>query len=244
VIRFDHLGKIAPETFDRLRRVSTATLTTVLLKHGLRNTYLTGVRPLAPHYRMVGEAVTLRYVPAREDLDTLESLADPEHPQRKLVENILPGQVLVIDARRDVRAGALGHILATRLLRRGAAGVVTDGCYRDTPAMRELGLPAYAAGEHAAANVTVHHAADINVPVGCAGVLVMPGDIVAGDGEGVVVIPRHLADTVAEQAVEQEQLEEFIWAKINAGSSIVGVYPPSEAVRREYEVRRRVLEGC
>lgn len=242
MIRFDHLGKVAPETYERLRRVSTATLTTVLLKHGLRNTFLTGVRPLAPHYRMAGEAVTLRYVPAREDLDTLEALADPEHPQRKLVENILPGQVLVIDARGDVRAGTLGHILATRLLRRGAAGVVTDGCFRDTPAIRELGLPAYAAGEHAAANVTVHHAADINVPVGCAGVLVMPGDIVVGDGEGVVVIPRRLANKVAEQALEQEMREEFIWEKINAGSTIVGVYPPGEAVRREYEARRRVRE--
>ncbi len=225
---------IPPDLAAALRVPSTATLTSILARRGLRNTFLTGVRPLVPGTRLVGQAFTLRYIPAREDLDhtgTVDNLTDP---QRVAVESIGPGDVLVIDARGDVRAGTLGAILATRMRCRGAAGVVTDGAFRDSPAIAASGLPAYARAAHAAANKTVHHPADLQVPIACAGVAVYPGDILVGDDEGVVVIPRHLAAEVAAEAVEQERLEEFIMEKVRAGASIVGVYPPGEAVLAEY----------
>jgi regulator of RNase E activity RraA len=225
---------IPPDLAAALRVPSTATLTSILARRGLRNTFLTGVRPLVPGTRMVGQAFTLRYIPAREDLDhtgTVDNLTDP---QRVAVESVGPGDVLVIDARGDVRAGTLGAILAARLQCRGAAGVVTDGAFRDSPAIAASGLPAYARAAHAAANKTVHHPVDLQVPIACAGVAVYPGDILVGDDEGVVVIPRHLATEVAAAAVEQERLEEFLMEKVRAGASIVGVYPPGEAVLAEY----------
>src|SRR5439155_8307501 len=134
----------------------------------------------------------------------------------------------VIDARGEVRAGTLGAILTTRLKVRGAAGVVSDGAFRDSPEIAALRLPAYARAAHGAANKTIHHPADFQLPIACGGVAVYPGDVLVGDDEGVVVIPRHLAAAVAEDAVDQEQKEEFIIAKIRAGASIVGVYPPNE----------------
>lgn len=233
---------ISPRVLEALHLPSTATLTAVLAKHGLHHTFLQGVRSLRPGTRLVGEAFTLRYIPAREDLDhtgTVDNLTDP---QRVAIEQVGPGQVLVIDARGDVRAGTLGAILATRLLMRGAAGVVSDGSFRDTPEIAASGLPAFARGAHGAANKTIHHPTDFQLPVACGGVAVYPGDIVVGDDEGVVVIPRHLAAQVAEAAVAQEQREEFILTKVQAGASIVGVYPPDEATLREYEewrARRR-----
>jgi regulator of RNase E activity RraA len=229
---------LTPEIVELLRRSSTATLTSVLARYGLRNTFLLGVRPLTPGQRMVGVAFTLRYIPAREDLDhtgTVDNLTDP---QRLAVERIGPGEVLVIDARGDVRAGVLGAILATRIKMRGGAGIVTDGAFRDTPAIATLGLPAYCRAAHAAANKTIHHPADFQVPIACGGVAVYPGDVLVGDDEGVVVIPRHLAPTVAREAAEQEDLEAFLWEKVRQGASIVGVYPPDERTLAEYRARR------
>jgi regulator of RNase E activity RraA len=196
---------------------------------------MVGVRPLSPSTRLVGQAFTLRYIPAREDLDhtgTLDNLTDP---QRVAIEKVGPGEVLVIDGRGDVRAGTLGAILATRLKLRGAAGVVSDGAFRDSPEIAASGLPAYARAAHGAANKTIHHPTDFQLPIACGGVAVYPGDVLVGDDEGVVVIPRHLADAVAEEADAQERREEFIMAKIRSGASIVGVYPPNEATLAEYE---------
>jgi regulator of RNase E activity RraA len=229
---------LAEEILDALRIPSTATLTSVLAKHGLHHTFVTGVRPLSSGLRLVGLAFTLRYIPAREDLDhtgTLDNLTDP---QRVAIERVGSGEVLVIDARGEVRAGTLGAILATRLKVRGAAGVVSDGAFRDTPEIAALGLPAYARAAHGAANKTIHHPADFQLPIACGGVAVYPGDVVVGDDEGVVIIPRHLAADVAKEAVAQERREEFIMAKVRAGASIVGVYPPDEATLREYETWR------
>jgi regulator of RNase E activity RraA len=226
---------LSPETIALLRRPSTATLTSVLAKRGLYNTFMVGVRPLAPGMRLVGVAFTLRYIPAREDLDhtgTLDNLTDP---QRVAIEKVGPGEVLVIDGRGDVRAGTLGAILATRLKMRGAAGVVSDGAFRDSPEIAGSGLPAYAKAAHGAANKTIHHPTDFQLPIACGGVAVYPGDVLVGDDEGVVVIPRHLADEAAREAAAQERREEFILEKIRSGASIVGVYPPNEATLREYE---------
>jgi regulator of RNase E activity RraA len=151
------------------------------------------------------------------------------------VERVGPRDVLVIDARGDERAGVMGNILATRMAARGAAGFVTDGCFRDAPAIAAVGLPAYARSAHAATNKTVHHPADFQVPVGCGGVAVYPGDVLVGDAEGVVVIPRHLAKQVAEEAALQEHREDFILEKIRGGAALLGTYPMDEQTQAEYE---------
>ncbi len=226
---------LPPEVLDRLRYPSTATLTSVLAKRGLFNTFLVGVRPLVTGRRLVGPAFTLRYIPAREDLDHTGTVDNRTDPQRVAIESVGPGEVLVIDARGDVRAGTLGAILATRLKVRGAAGVVTDGAFRDSPAIAASGLVAYARAAHAAANKTIHHPTDFQRPIACGGVAVYPGDVIVGDDEGVVVVPRHLAPAVAEEAVAQERREEFLLEKVRTGASIVGVYPPDETTLAEYE---------
>lgn len=223
---------------EQLAEASTATLTTQLFKRGLRNRYIAGVRPVRPGSSMVGYARTLRYIPMREDLDTVEHLGDPENVQRKLIDGIGEGQVLVIDAMRQRTAGSLGGILALRLQTLGAAGIVTDGAYRDTPAIRALDLPAYAAGENANMNLTAYHPADIDLPVGCGGVMVVPGDAVVGDDEGVVVIPSHLVDEVARDAYEQEIREDFIAERVRFGAPLAGTYPMDDETRAAYEAWR------
>jgi regulator of RNase E activity RraA len=230
---------ISQEVLDSLSIPSTATLTTVLNKKGLWNTFMHNVTPLKPGMKLVGAAFTMRYIPAREDLDRTGTIDNLKDIQRVGIEQVQPGEVLVIDARGDTRAGTLGSILATRLHRRGAAGIVTDGSYRDSPIIAEIGIPAYASAMNARTNKTIHHPADIQRPIACGGVAVFPGDIIVGDGEGVVVIPRHLAAEVAEEAAAQEEREEFIMEKIQSGASIVGVYPPDEQTLAEYEAWKK-----
>lgn len=221
------------ELSDKLKMASTATLTSVLRNKGLHNTFMHNVVPLQSNARMVGRAFTLRYIPAREDLDEvpLDNLKDV---QRIGIEQIGAGDVLVIDARGDTRAGTMGSILAARIQVRGCTGVVTDGAYRDSPTIAASGLPAYAAAMNAHTNKTVHHPSEIQVPIACGGVAVFPGDLLVGDQEGVVVIPAHLAAAVAAEAEEMEQKERFIMEKIRSGASIVGTYPPDEATLAEY----------
>lgn len=221
------------ELSDKLKMASTATLTSVLRNKGLHNTFMHNVVPLQSDARMVGRAFTLRYIPAREDLDEvpLDNLKDV---QRIGIEQIGAGDVLVIDARGDTRAGTMGSILAARIQVRGCTGVVTDGAYRDSPTIAASGLPAYAAAMNAHTNKTVHHPSEIQVPIACGGVAVFPGDLIVGDQEGVVVIPAHLAAAVAAEAEEMEQKERFIMEKIRSGASIVGTYPPDEATLAEY----------
>ncbi len=229
------LEPIDQETLDLLAVPSTATLTTVLSKHGLWNTFITGAKPLNPSARMVGQAFTLRYIPSREDVDYNLNFNNRTDPQRLAIEQVGPGDVLVIDARGDERAGTMGNILATRMVARGAVGIVTDGCYRDSPAIAEMNIAAYARSPHASTNKTIHHPTDIQLPIGCGGVAVYPGDILVGDAEGVVVIPRQLAKTIAEQAALQEHREDFILEKIQGGASLIGTYPPDEKTAAEYE---------
>jgi regulator of RNase E activity RraA len=224
------------ETRAKLLAVSTATLTTALFKRGLRNTYVQGARPLNPQScRMAGPAFTLRYIPAREDLDTLAVFQDPRHPQRHAVETIPAGSVMVIDSRGDDRAGSAGGILVRRMMVRGAAGLVTDGGLRDSPDIAALGFPAFCRSPSAPTNLTRHHAVDIDVPVGCGGVPVYPGDWVVGDAEGVVVIPKEMVAEIAAEAVEMTAFETYVEAQVAAGRSIIGLYPPNEASRAEYE---------
>ena len=230
--------QISRETLDLLLIPSTATLTSVLRQHGITQTFMHGVAPLRPNMKMAGPAFTLRYLPMREDLDpgTVDNLKDV---QRVGIEQIDEGEVFVIDARGDTRAGTMGSILATRLHCRGAAGIVTDGAYRDSPVIAELGIAAYAAAMNAHTNKTIHHPSEIQVPIACGDVAVYPGDIIVGDEEGVVVVPAHLADQVAQTASEMEEKEVFITEKIQSGASIVGVYPPDEKTLAEYEEWKR-----
>jgi regulator of RNase E activity RraA len=224
----------------KLSHVSTATLCTALFKAGLRNQFIQDVRPIQPKGRnMVGAAFTLRYIPAREDLNPLSVFQDRAHPQRKAVEDCPAGSVFVIDSRKDPRAASAGSILVSRLMVRGVAGVVTDGGFRDCPEIGGLAIPAYHNRPSAPTNLTLHQALDINVPIGCGDVAVFPGDIVVGDDEGVVVIPAHLAPEIAETAVEMTVFEDFVTEKVLGGRSILGLYPPTDpAVRGEFDAWR------
>lgn len=229
------IDQIDAATLEYLREASTATLCTQLFKHGFKNPYLVGVRPLNPKaQRLVGEAFTLRYIPAREDIDVLGAFDDPKHPQRAAIESVGRGQVLVMDCRQDGRAAAGGHILMTRLMKRGAAGMVSDGSLRDSHEIAKLDFPTYIASVSPQLNLALHHAVDMQVPIACAGVAVYPGDIIVGDEEGVVCIPRHLAAEIAEPAVQQERMETFLQQKVANGAPLEGTYPPDERTRREY----------
>ena len=231
---------IDQSTLDTLSRASTATITTQLFQRGLRNTFLNGVRPLNPaHCRFVGEALTVRSIPAREDLDQVDVFKDPNHPQRRAIETVGPGQVLVFECRGDLRAANAGGILVTRARKRGAAAIVSDGAIRDSPEIEQMPFPVFVAGRSATISLAVHHAVDINVPIGCAGVPVFPGDILVGDEEGVVVIPRYLAAEIARPASDQEELERFILERIEAGAALPGTYPPNDETRAAFEEWKR-----
>lgn len=220
-------------TRQRLMGVSTATLCTALFKRGLHHQFIQDVRPLNPGLpNMVGEAFTLRYMPAREDLNTIEVFKDRAHPQRKAVEECPPGAVFVIDSRKDARAASAGGILVSRLMKRGVAGVVTDGGFRDSPEIAKLPFPAYHRQPSAPTNLTVHQAIDIDVPIGCGDAPVFPRDVIVGDAEGVVVIPAHLADEIAAEAVEMTVFEDFVQEKVLEGRSILGLYPPTDEQSR------------
>jgi regulator of RNase E activity RraA len=224
---------------DELRSVfmkcSAASLSTQLIRRGLRNVAVRGVRPIkAGLPPMVGPAFTLRYVPAREDIDAYGSGGDPNNVQRQAIEIAPSGHVFVIDCRGATDIAGIGSILARRLMLRGLKGVVLDGGVRDTMSVAQTDLPVYCAGPAVPPNYAGHHAADMNVVVSCGGVAVYPGDIVFGDDEAVVVIPRHLAEDIAKDAAEMERRERFLYKEIEKGRSIKGVYPPDEDTTRRY----------
>lgn len=230
---------LPPELRAALLQTSSASLSTQLLRRGLRNVAVRGVRPLrADPAPMVGEAFTLRYIPAREDLDAYGSGGDPANVQRQAIEAIPAGRVLVMDCRAVTDVAGIGAILGRRLAARGVRGVVLDGGVRDTHAFTGIELPVYCAGAAAPPNYAGHHAADTQVPIACGGVAVYPGDIVFGDREAVIVIPRHLADEVANDAQEMERRERFLFREIEAGRSIQGVYPPDEQTLARYRAAR------
>jgi regulator of RNase E activity RraA len=228
------------ETRRKLARCTSATLTTQLFKRGLRNVFIQNVARLTRDCpTMVGEAYTLRNIPAREDLDHIGVFENPEHPQRKAFETCPPGYVLVIDCRGEKRVASGGSILLTRLQVRAAAGFVSDGALRDSAEIAQMNFPVYCAGAAAPLNLVHHHAVDIDVPIACGGVAVYPGDIIVGDAEGAVVIPRHMAAEVADDAAEQEVLEEFIMSEIKQGRALPGTYPPNQATKQRYEVWKK-----
>ncbi len=213
-------------TLEKLRRVSVATLATALFKRGLRNQVVKDVRPIAPKGKnMVGPAFTLRYMPAREDRNQLAEFRNPKHPQRHAIETCPPGHVLVMGSRRNADAASAGDILITRLMVRGGAGVITDGGFRDSMQIGKLDIPAYHQRPSSPTNLTCHEAIEINCPIGCGEAPVFPGDIVVGDNDSVIIIPAHLVEEIAEEAVEMTAYEDFVLEQVNTGESIIGLYP-------------------
>jgi 2-keto-4-pentenoate hydratase/2-oxohepta-3-ene-1,7-dioic acid hydratase in catechol pathway/regulator of RNase E activity RraA len=223
-----------------LREVSTATLTVQLKKRGIRDSFIAGLHSTRPGERLLGYAYTLRYVPLREDIrdaDTAELNA-----QKRAVESIGPGEVLVMDARGVENAGTIGDILATRAMARGATGIVTDGGIRDADAVAAIPIPTYHRSRHAAVLGLRHFPLETNVPIACGGALVMPGDVIVGDGDGVLVVPAAMAEEVAHDALEQEEREAWALERVAAGESIRGIYPLGDERREEFErwrARRR-----
>lgn len=219
---------LTTETREKLSKISTATITTCLFKRGLKNQFLQNVKPLKKSKsNMVGEAYTLRYIPAREDLNPINVFKDPKHPQRVAVEQCPKGAVLIMDSRKDARAASAGSILVSRLMKRGVSGVVTDGGFRDSAEIADLNIPSYHQRPSAPTNLTLHQAIDINVPIACGDVAVFPRDILVGDDDGVVVIPSEIVDKVAIECIEMTIFENFVLEKVNEGESIIGLYPPT-----------------
>jgi regulator of RNase E activity RraA len=217
------------ETREKLMGVSVATLATALYKRGLRNQVIQGVNPLGwKGLNMVGPAFTLRYMPAREDRNQLAEFRNPEHPQRVAIETCPEGHVLVMDSRKQADAASAGDILVTRLMKRGGAGVVTDGGFRDAAVIADLDIPAYHTRPSSPTNLTNNEAIAINEPIGCGDAPVFPGDIIVGDADCVIVIPAHLADEIAEEAVEMTAYEDFVVERVKDGATIIGLYPATK----------------
>jgi regulator of RNase E activity RraA len=216
-----------------LTSVCTATISAQLRTRGIDNACLTGLSAARPDLRLVGIARTLRYTALREDV--FRERGRGMNEQKAVIDTIEPGEVLVIEARGEQGAGTIGDILALRLKQRGGAGVVTDGAVRDEAAIKDLDLPCYRAGAHAAVLGRRHVPMDSGLPITCAGTLVMPGDVIVGDEDGVVVVPRALAAEVAAAAARQEDEERYIAERVAAGESLDGLYPLGPDQRRRYE---------
>ncbi len=228
-----HPVELTEELRTILNRVATATITGQLQSRGIRNVFLSGLKPTRPDMRMLGYALTLRYVPLREDMQ--KELAGGINPQRQASEYCGPDDIIVMEARGVPDAGTIGDIFALRAQRRGAAGIITDGALRDTPAISKMDFPAYHQSSHAATWGRHHMPLACNIPIACAGVTIFPGDILVGDGEGVVVIPPSIVEEVARACAAQELEEEFALACVDAGESTIGVFPLSKERRADFE---------
>ena len=227
---------LSDATRNLLLQTSSASVSTVLFKRGLRKQWMQGVSLMggAPR-KLVGPAFTLRYIPAREDIDVVAVFDHPDHPQRRAIEATPAGHVLVMDCRRDVTGASCGSVLVHRLAARGVAGLVSDGGLRYAADAVEFGMPLFTGGACSPTNISRHHAAETQVPIGCAAVPVFPGDVIVGDGDGVVVIPREIADEVAREAAPMAQYEEFVHARIEEGRALPGLYPANAETQAEFD---------
>jgi regulator of RNase E activity RraA len=224
---------------DALQGVTTATLTTLLLKHGLRNTWLRGAAPLrAGGPRVVGRAFTLRFVPAREDLATPESWSSPIST-RAAIEAMPAGCVAVVDAMGVTDAGIFGDILCARMAKRQVAALITDGVVRDAEGVLGTGLPVWCSGTAAPPSVAGLTFVAWQQPIGCGGVAVFPDDWIVADGDGAVLVPAAIAQAIAEAAPEQERLEAWIMGEVDAGAALPGLYPPNAEQRARYEAWKK-----
>jgi regulator of RNase E activity RraA len=231
--------KLEQYLIEALSNVATATITTVLLKKGLRNVWLRGTKPLVPgQKRLVGPAFTLRFVPAREDLATPESWSSPIST-RAAIEAMPLGCIAVVDAMGITDAGIFGDILCARMKVRGVVGLVTDGVVRDLAGVLCTGLPVWCRGAAAPPSVAGLTFVNWQEPIGCGGVAVFPEDVIVVDDDGAVVIPRALVNEVVEAAVEQEKLEAWIIGEVQAGAALPGLYPANTENKARYEAFRR-----
>ena len=224
-------------TREKLMRVGTANIANVLLKHGFNNVIMHGISPISTtQEQLVGPAYTLRFIPAREDLSKMSNYSREDNLHRRAIEECPKGSVLVIDAFGCTRASSMGDMMAARLKYRGVAGVVTDGGYRDSSAIYAAGLPCFQKHNAPPATPIALHPIALNEPIGCAGVAIYPGDVVVGDGDGVVVIPQALADQVANEALDACEYEAFAALHIRQGRSIFGLFPATAESRLEYSI--------
>jgi regulator of RNase E activity RraA len=225
--------------FTALAGVTTATLTTILLKKGLRNVWIRGAFPLRPGSpRVVGRAFTVRFIPAREDLATPESWSSPKS-SRAAIEAMPRGCIAVVDAMGVKDAGVWGDILCARMAKRGVGALITDGVLRDLAGVLGTGLPVWAGGAAAPPSVAGLTFVDWQQPIGCGGVAVFPDDVIVADQDGAVVVPAALAGEIVGAAVEQERFEGWIMQEVNAGMMLPGLYPPSEENKARYEASKK-----
>jgi regulator of RNase E activity RraA len=236
------MAELSSATREALLRVGTSTLTGILSRRGMRNMFMQEVWPIRPDLpRMVGAAFTMRFVPARED----KARAGGRGPiQQQAMEGCPPGHVLVVDARGDPRAASAGDLYVGRLKARGCAGIVTDGGLRDSDGIYKTGLPAYHRRPSSPPSGIVHQPVDLNLPIGCGGVAVYPGDIIVGDCDGVVVIPPDIVDVVAEEAMASTLYDEFAEQEVARGRSLIGLFPAAgEEAKRDFEAWKKARAG-
>ena len=227
---------MSEDLYKRLARISAATVSTQLLKRGLRSVAIGGIEPIRPDQpSFAGPACTLRFLPYREDLCELSRLEDNVSSQRKIIEEAPAGSVVVIDTCGDTSAGVLGDILATRLAVRGIAGLVTDGAVRDFKGVAASGLPVLCRGAAAPASIVAFSNGGHQLPVACGGVAVHPGDGIIADRDGAVVIPAALLQEVVEDGEIQEEFERWVLGEVTGGHVVSGLYPPDERTRERYE---------
>jgi regulator of RNase E activity RraA len=227
---------LSQDVLPNFKATNTATVSGRLFRRGLRNVLLRNVRPLGPATAtMVGAAYTLRFIPAREDLDGFGVQPDANVIQREAFEETPPGHVLVMDCREETRAACCGDILVSRLMVRGGAGIVTDGGVRDSLQISRMAIPVFAAAPSPPVNRVVHHALEHGRPISCGGVAVYPGDVVVGDADGVVIVPRNIAAEIAAEAVEQDAMEAWLAKRVLAGAPLAGTFPPSAETLAEYK---------
>jgi regulator of RNase E activity RraA len=228
--------------FDVLRKVTTATITTMLLKKGIRRCWMNGPKPLVPGgERLVGRAFTLRFVPAREDLATPESWGKPIST-RAAIEAMPEGVIAVADAMGVTSAGIFGDILCARMQRRHVTALITDGALRDRAGVLASSLPVWCAGMAAPASVNGLTFVGWNEPIGCGGVAVFPDDIIVVDDDGAVVIPKDLLDFIAHEGAEHELYENWVFNEVEKGAKLPGLYPPDEDAKARYAAWRRQLD--
>jgi len=240
----EELAPLPAEALDMLRQVSTSTVATQLYKRGYRQPQLLGVRAIGRVTDgFVAEAFTMRFIPAREDVNAPDPYRSGNTLQWEAIESVPPGHAIVVDSRGDTRAASGGDMLMTRAWKRGAAAFITDGGLRDGHVLAQLPFPTYAASVTITTRAAWHHVADLQVPIGCAGVAVYPGDVLMGDRDGVIVIPRSLVVELAEPCLEQERIEAFVSTKIHAGEPLWGNYPPGEATIAEYKAAQAENDG-
>jgi regulator of RNase E activity RraA len=231
---------VSDAVLERLARASSGSLTTQLYKKGFRQPVLVGLKPLqgAAVQRFAGRAYTMRFIPAREDIDTYATLTttpNADNLQWVGVEQTQPGDVMVIDSRRDASAASMGNMLIMRMMKRGVRAVVTDGAFRDGREIAALSIPAWCAGVTATTRLSYHHVADLQMPVSCAGVAVYPGDVIHGDADNITVVPAELAEEMAALCEAQDDLEGYLAQRVQRGEALWGLYPPSDATRAQHQ---------